>query len=85
MNDNVHHNDRRYILWDTKRDGTLRYPDENTDGILGRLSVNNVYLTAYAGYPDDRRPNDLAVGERIENVRYNLSGEVGYYDLYRVV
>jgi len=81
----VHPNDRRYILWNSKRDGKPRYPDETTDGVLGRLSHNNVYLSTYACYPDDRRPSDLAVGQCIENVRFSLSGEVGYYDIYRVI
>lgn len=76
---------RRFILWDTRRDGELRYPDANTDGVLGRLSLENVYISTYAEYPADKRPEDLAVGERIEDVVFRLSGDRGYYDMYRVV
>ena len=76
--------DKLFILWNRARDGVLRYPDKQTDGVLGRLTADNVYLTAYAKYPGDKRPKDLAVGERIENVEYRLSGEFGVYDIYRV-
>lgn len=76
---------RRFILWDSHRDGELRYPDENSDGILGRLSLDNVYLSTYAKYPEGRRPEDLEVGEHIIDVSFSLSGEHGLYDVYRVV
>lgn len=76
--------DRRFVLWNLERDGELRYPDEQTTGVLGQITLDNVYLRAYARYPDDRRPDDLEVGERIEGVVYRMSGQRGVYDVYRV-
>lgn len=58
--DDVKLEDRRFILWDTIRDGEIRYPS-------------------------DERPRDLDVGQRIQSVKYGLSGERGEYDIYRVV
>ena len=84
MDDPVHWNDRLFILWNRRRDGELR-PGRDTDGVIGRVSVNNIYLTAYAKYPGTVRPVDLEVGECIEDVQYHLSGERGFYDVYRVV
>lgn len=80
--------DKRFILWD-KRDGTgLPRLDEDediiSDGVIGRVGIDNVYLTTYGTYPGDKRPTDLDVGGRIERVRYSLSGSAGEYDIYRV-
>lgn len=76
-----------FILWDTK-DGHRPTLDENrdiiSDGLLGRIGPDNVYLTTYASYPDEVRPADLEVGSCIQNVRFSLSGETGSYDIYRV-
>jgi len=77
--------ERRFILWNSQRDGILRYPEDDHGGILGKITHKNVYLTTYAQYPDDRRPEDLLPGNGIEKVRYSLSGETGYYAIYRVV
>ena len=77
----------KYILWDT-RDGYRPRCDEDgeivSDGLLGRITVDNVYLRTYASYPDDKRPADLTVGGAIKGVGYNLSGAKGTYDVYRV-
>ena len=82
-------NDMRFILWDPRdsHDFLPRRDDDGviiSDGVLGRISADNVYLTAYAEYYDTRRPVDLAVGECIKNVRWSLSGARGCYPVYRV-
>jgi len=79
---------RRFILWDCK-DNYRPMTDEEgnqiiSDGVLGRLSLDNVYLTTYARYPGELRPADLEVGECIKAVGFHLSGEHGVYDIYRV-
>ena len=71
----------RFILWDRK-DGDRPLP--GSDGILGKLTLDNAYLTAYANWPDKRRPRDLPVGGVIRAVCYRLSGGSGAYDLWRV-
>lgn len=80
----------RFILWDPS-DGPIRRDADDpdsiiSDGILGRVGIDNVYLTIYAGYPvdNDTRPRDLAIGECIKGVGYTLSGSSGIYDIYRV-
>jgi len=76
----------RFILWD-RQDGDPRRQDGDliSDGVIGRVNADNVYLTAYAQYPDGaKRPWDLAVGEAIEGVVFELSGGRGVYDVYRV-
>lgn len=77
--------DRRFILWDTK-DGAVRYDGDDiiSDGVIGRVTINNAYLAAYAVYPDERRPKDLEVGQSISSLGFHLSGGHGWYDLYRV-
>lgn len=79
---------KKFILWDP-RDNYRPSTDEEgneivSDGVLGRLSSDNVYLTTYAQYPGDKRPDDLRVGEYIKGVHFRLSGEHGVYDVYRV-
>lgn len=79
----------RFILWDPK-DNYVPSTDEEgneiiSDGVLGRLSPNNVYLTTYARYPDGAPAlRELEVGECIKGVMFRLSGERGTYDIYRV-
>ena len=76
----------KYILWDVRyrrppgAEGELAMQE----GVMGQITGDNVYLRAYAEYPDDRRPKDLDVGECIEKVKFRLSGETGIYDVYRV-
>lgn len=77
-----------FILWDHKDGG---YPTRGedgeiiTDGILGRIGIDNVYLTTYGARPKGTVPYEkLEVGQRVSNVRFSLSGETGYYDVYRV-
>lgn len=79
-----------FIIWDPRdrHDGLPRFDDSGkiiSDGILGRIGPDNVYLTAYANYhKDERRPGDLEVGEHIDGVGFRLSGEHGRYDVWRV-
>lgn len=70
-----HHGDKS--LWDG--DGVIV-----SDGAIGRITKDNVYLNVYAQYPGDQRPADLEIGEMIEGVEFRLSGELGVYDVYRV-
>jgi len=74
----------KYILWDTRKDGVLRYPDSDTVGILGKLTLDNVYISTYAQYPDGKHARNLQVGEHIKDVKFTLSGGKGLYDIYRV-
>lgn len=79
----------KFILHSKKHHGYLPLcSDDGTiigDGAIGRVTEDNVYLGAYAEYPsDDKRPRDLAVGERIKDVVFRLSGETGVYDIWRV-
>jgi hypothetical protein len=86
--------EKRFILWDRKDGEFPRRSDVEVDehmanliiseGVLGWITEDNVYLTTYANYPGVERPRDLAVGCRISNVQYSLSGSKGVYDLYRV-
>ena len=70
----------KFIIEDPKDAG----PWPQYAGVIGPISAGNVYLTAYAKWPDARRPSDLAVGEAIEGVVFQLSGEKGTYSVRRV-
>ena len=77
----------KFILWDRKDGHRPRLDDDgnvDSDGILGRIGSDNVYLTTYARYPGNMRPNDLEVGAAIRSVSFSLSGSSGSYDIYRV-
>lgn len=78
----------KFILWNSKRDGHRPSSDEDgniiSDGVLGRITEDNVYLKVYAKYFDDKRPKDLKVCEAIKGVMFTLSGESGSYDVWRV-
>ena len=79
-------NEKRFIIWNPK-DGHVRRDDDGniiSDGVIGRVSIGNAYIKIYPKFSVDKRPADLEVGERIEYVKYALSGEIGYYDIYRV-
>lgn len=56
----------------------------STDGAIGVVGPDNAYIKTYAVYPDMKRPTDLDVGEKIANVKYSLSGSIGFYDIVRV-
>jgi hypothetical protein len=78
---------RRFIIYPHCEDPRM---DEEgniiSDGVTGRISADNCYLTAYPKWPDDNdlRPEDLNVGDCIMCVEYRLSGSYGIYDIYRV-
>jgi hypothetical protein len=58
-----------------------------SDGVIGRITEYNCYLTAYPKWPEENeylRPRDLKIGECIKKVEYSLSGSCGLYDVYRV-
>jgi hypothetical protein len=83
--------EKKFIIWDPK-DGLPRYGDWEcgdgdkiiSDGVLGRITEDNVYLTTYGEYPGEMRPKDLDVNAPIGGVVFRLSGEKGVYDIYRV-
>jgi hypothetical protein len=78
----------KFIIWDPRDNYRPRTDEEGneivSDGLLGRVGEDNVYLTTYAEYPRGRRHTDLAVGECVKGVHFRLSGEHGVYDVYRV-
>jgi hypothetical protein len=77
----------KFILHSQTRDSPIPMYDEDriiSDGVLGRITEQNVYLTTYAQWPDEKRPADLEVGECIKGVYFSLSGSKGWYDIYRV-
>jgi hypothetical protein len=80
----------KFIIWDPKDGNGLPRVDPDTgaitsDGVLGRITEDNVYLRAYPTWPADAKPiAELEVGEPIFGVRYTLSGGSGFYDVYRV-
>lgn len=78
--------EKKFILWDPGHGAPRRDSDGNIDseGLIGRITEGNAYLSAYASYPDARRPADLEVGEKIDQVSYSLSGSYGVYTVYRV-
>ena len=81
---------KKFILWDPKdgmppvREGVDGTVEVNSGGILGVLTEDNVYLTTYAQYPKDTTHRDLAAGECEQGVKFNLSGESGFYEVHRV-
>lgn len=78
---------KRFIIWNP-RDGAPFRDDEGnitSSGLVGRIGEDNAFLRAYAGWPDERRPGDLEVGQRIEGVKYSLSVTTGHYEIWRVL
>jgi hypothetical protein len=78
-----------FILFSREESHRPRVDDEGkitSDGVMGRITADSVYLTAYAKWPKGaKRLNDLEVGECIQGVEYRLSGTRGVYDVYRVL
>ena len=62
--------------------------ERGVDGAIGRVSADNVYLTAYPQWPTDAPAGktllELEVGEEIRAVKYNLNGTKGKYTVRRV-
>lgn len=76
----------KFVVWDL-RDGDSPWRGDGSlisEGCLGRIGRDNVYLTAYAQYADARRPWDLAVGGVLYDVVFRLSGQRGSYSVWRV-
>lgn len=79
---------KQFIIWDP-RDGSPHRADGSliSDGLIGRVGADNVYLRAYPQWPSlvtSETLKELRVGACIRGVRYNLSGTQGTYDIYRV-
>ncbi len=80
----------KYILWNRKRDGQFPPLDENgeeiiSDGAIGRVDAENVYLKTYARFrPESKKLDELVRGERIKDVVFSLCGERAKYDVIRV-
>jgi hypothetical protein len=92
--------EKKFIIWDPRDEdppgrGPRRDEDGNitSDGLIGRVGEDNVYLTAYAGYtgrtakPGEdwktRTHRDLEVGEWT-GADFSLSGSKGHYQVWRV-
>lgn len=76
----------RFIIWDPK-DGRPTRGDDGTittSGLVGEITEDNAFLTAYAEWPTSKRPRELEVNESILDVGFSLSGSKGRYDVYRV-
>lgn len=74
----------RFILWDPRDGVAMRDGEFISGGCLGELTKDNVYLCSYAAYPSNKTHRNLSVGEKIEGVKFNLSGESGFYEVIRV-
>jgi hypothetical protein len=75
---------RRVVEWLEEKvprndDGSIA-----TDGAIGRITADNVYIATYAENLSREELDALEVGGHISDVRYHLSGEEGHYDIYRV-
>jgi hypothetical protein len=79
--------DKRFIIWDEKdgrphRDELFEFI---SDGLIGRIGLDNIYLISYGVRPDPRMSYaELEVGQAIHDVVFNLSGSKGRYSVYRV-
>jgi len=88
---------RRYIIWDSRRDGDPRRDEDGriiSDGIIGRVSADNCYMTTYAC---NKRRVDVSGGELPRTLDaldendyhplladFSLSGSKSTYEIYRV-
>jgi len=77
---------KRFIIWDPRDGGPRRDEDGEiiSDGLIGRVGTDNVYIKVYASYTSEPRIWDLEVGQHTPGVIFNLSGQRGVYDVYRV-
>ena len=79
--------EKRFIIWDPKDGSPIRDSDGAfvSDGCVGRIGLDNAFLTAYGQRPkDSKHYSVLAVGEPVRNVVFKLSATGGCYDVYRV-
>ena len=83
--------EQRFIIWDP-RDGDRPREDEDgnivSDGLIGRVGPDNVYIRVYAEYDEKTRLDDggaphLAVGAYAQ-ATFRLSGQTRRYQVYRV-
>lgn len=78
----------QFILWDEKDGAPARDQatgEFSTNGILGRITEENIYLRSYGVRPEGSRAySDLSVGECVMGVKFSLSGQRGIYSVYRV-
>lgn len=59
--------------------------ERGEDGALGRLDADNVYIAIYASRPNGSKAfTEMLLGEEMQNVAFNLSGEKGLYTVRRV-
>jgi len=82
--------ERVFIIWDP-RDGAVRTDDDGniiSDGLIGRVGGDNVYVRVYAEYPPGtpmlvNGEPALEVGQ-FARADFRLSGSHGRYHVYRV-
>lgn len=83
------HEDKRFILWNPE-DGSPRNRDGEicTSGAVGVLSPENIFLKVWgvtsSGDSLSESIKKIEVGERVENVKFNIANIDGIYDVYRV-
>jgi hypothetical protein len=83
---------RRFILWNSKKDGDIPRDNEgkiSVSGALGLLPRNDFHLTVpllLTGKCKHKPAliDSLQVGERIYGAKHATSGVVGFYHIYRV-
>lgn len=79
--------EKLFIIWD-EADGRPRRGENFewvSDGLVGRIGLDNAYLRAYGARPEGAPAyDDLEVGEAVHDVVFRLSGSVGRYSVYRV-
>ena len=81
----------KYIIWDPRDNYRPREDDDGnlvSDGLIGRVGRDNVYIRVYAQYGEDVKRDingnlALEVGQFVE-ATFCLSGEKGSYHVYRV-
>ena len=77
----------KFIIWDTN-DGPLPRRDDDgkivSDGVVGPIDDDHVYITTYGSYPGDKRPKHLEVGECITGVLFAYERQPWILDVYRV-
>jgi hypothetical protein len=83
--------EQKFIIWDPRDNYRPREDDDGnivSDGLIGRVGRDNVYIRTYAQYGEDVKRDIngdviLEVGQFVE-ATFRLSGEKGIYRVYRV-
>ena len=75
--------DRQYIV--IEQNAELFWLDGKitNSGHIGQVDSTCSHLVM-ATYPDNRRPDDLELNERIDRVLFSASGAAGHYSVVRV-